>query len=43
MSGNASTTERLQSARMELALERGKTIQACYDANGIIYQVALRQ
>jgi uncharacterized protein (TIGR03437 family) len=29
--------------RMELALERGKTIQACYDGNGIIYQVSLQQ
>jgi uncharacterized protein (TIGR03437 family) len=29
--------------RMEVALESNKTIQACYDGGGIIYQVSLQQ
>lgn len=28
---------------MEIALKRGKTIKACYDQNGIIYQVTIQQ
>jgi uncharacterized protein (TIGR03437 family) len=28
---------------MEIALKRGKTIKACYDENGIIYQVTIQQ